>query len=117
MKMSLTTKIRLFLGLLCTALICLTMIAVSTAATKIRTVSVTPADNIHSIPAEPAQNGYLIREYNGIIGVFKNGEPVPFETYDIPVRNFPAEDILQLTGGIFAHDNEELELFLENYLS
>ena len=58
---------------------------------------------------------YIVREYNGHIGVFRNGESEPFEEINIEVSIFPEEDRKLLRSGIRARGASELTRVLEDY--
>ena len=58
---------------------------------------------------------YIVREYNGHIGVFREGETAPFEEINIEVSIFPEADQKLLRSGIRARGTAELTRVLEDY--
>lgn len=58
---------------------------------------------------------YIVKEYNGHIGVFHNGDNLPFEEIDIDVSIFPEEDQKLLHDGIQARGTAELTRVIEDY--
>lgn len=68
---------------------------------------------------EPSKKNseYLIKEYNGNIAVFENGEKAPFRTTCINVSELPEADRNLLKKGICASSREEMDAILEDYCS
>lgn len=61
---------------------------------------------------------YSLKDYNGRIALYENGNATPTEVYDIFTESLPSEDAKALKSvGIKAKNKKELELILENYLS
>lgn len=58
---------------------------------------------------------YIVKEYNGHIGVFRDGDKLPFEEIDIDVNIFPEEDQKLLHNGIQARGTAELTRVIEDY--
>lgn len=58
---------------------------------------------------------YIVREYNGHIGVFRDGEELPFEEINVDVGIFPEEDQKLLRDGIRARGTAELTRVIEDY--
>ena len=58
---------------------------------------------------------YIVKEYKGHIGVFRDGEDLPFEEINIDVNIFPQADQDLLKKGIQAHGTAELTSIIEDY--
>ncbi len=71
-------------------------------------------ENASSAPANP---GYFLQEYRGRIGVFREGETVPFQEIDVLIESLPPSDRALLAKGIFAADETALRSLLEDYSS
>ena len=70
------------------------------------------------IPATAEVNPqFVIREYQGHIGVFRNGNEYPFEVLEVEVSSFPIADQLLLANGISAESQSEVNRILEDYES
>ena len=80
------------------------------AAANSRTVTAPKKD-------ETVTYQYVIKEYNGIIAVFENGEGKPAEIYEVPVETLPAEDVKKLQEGIQVTTEEKLRQLLEDLTS
>lgn len=64
----------------------------------------------------PIMAGYTVKEYDGKIAVFKNGESAPLEIIDgIFVRDLPTYDRELLSEGIYAENEAALQKLLEDY--
>lgn len=61
--------------------------------------------------------GYVVREYDGKIGLFKNGEANPFDMVEVEVASLPKTDQLLLSSGIHANTLSELQQLVEDYES
>lgn len=61
--------------------------------------------------------GYIVKEYNGKIGVFESGSSTPFQVLDIKISRLPPEEQQRLETGITAKDHDELLSIIENYSS
>ncbi len=46
--------------------------------------------------SEAPKTFYIVKEYNGHIGVFKNTSDKPFKEYDVPVSTLPIENQMKL---------------------
>lgn len=64
-----------------------------------------------------AEYGYVLREYDGAIGVFKAGVSEPVAVIDIDTRTLPERDRAALILGVYAADDEELNRRIEDYSS
>ena len=68
--------------------------------------------NAASSSEEPA---YIIGIYKGYVAVFRYGSDIPSEITNVPVTSLTDGDILLLTKGIEAADEQELRKRLEDY--
>lgn len=60
---------------------------------------------------------YIMKLYNGKIGIFRIGEAEPFETLDTDIKDLPQGDIELLTDGIRLQSAAELQRAVEDYTS
>ena len=60
---------------------------------------------------------YLLQEYNGKIGVFRNNEKTPFQVVDLSPALLPPYDQAALEEGIPIRNESELQRVLEDYTS
>ncbi len=67
--------------------------------------------------SEPVTWQYVIREYNGNIAVFEQGNDIPFELYEVPVETLPEEDVKSLQNGIQVRTEQELRRLIEDLTS
>lgn len=58
---------------------------------------------------------YRVTVYEGIIGVFLDGEDTPVLTLDVPVDSLPNEDVTLLKAGIVLDNMGAVKSFLEDY--
>lgn len=58
---------------------------------------------------------YIVKEYDGHIGVFRAEDKLPFEEINIDVSIFPEEDQKLLHDGIEARGTAELTRVIEDY--
>lgn len=74
-------------------------------------------ENSEIITAGSAQSNlfYMVREYKGHIGLFKNNDTVPYEEIQINVDIFPEIDQKLLREGIRANSRQELNRIIEDY--
>lgn len=61
--------------------------------------------------------GYILKSYNGRIGIFRTGENTPIEELDVDLENLPEADQKLLSEGIPAKDKETLRAIMEDYES
>ncbi len=64
-----------------------------------------------------AADGYVLREYEGVIGVFKAGVSAPVSVIDVDTRTLPESDRAALARGIYAADEDELCRRIEDFSS
>lgn len=72
-------------------------------------------ENSEIASSEPRPTIYLVREYQGHIGVFENDNPVPIRELDTLVSTLPSSDRALLTKGIPAETEAQLRSLLEDY--
>ena len=65
----------------------------------------------------PVSQSYLIKEWEGNIAVFEEGNDTPFRTTTVALNELPPADRDLLTKGISAASQEELNTILEDYCS
>ncbi len=73
--------------------------------------------NSRNTVAGTAEYSYIIKEYNGKIGVYKADEKNPFQVIDVPTYLLPPYDKLELQSGILIENEEKLRQSLEDYAS
>lgn len=69
-------------------------------------------------PKSVRTDGYIVREYNGKIAVYKESDDpdgVPREITDIYVKSLPLKDRARIKNGIAAANDGELLRILEDY--
>ena len=66
---------------------------------------------------EPSQPAYILREYDGKLGVFPADSDTPQEVIDVPISLLPPYDQAELSSGVPAADDAELSKLLEDYTS
>lgn len=60
-------------------------------------------------------NGYVVREYNGKIGIFQQKSNVLQETLNVRVSDLPILDRQRLSSGIVAESDEQLCKIIEDF--
>lgn len=60
---------------------------------------------------------YTVKEYQGIIGVFHNGDRIPYQEINVEVSSLPAEDQELLKTGIQVYSKDKLNSVIEDYES
>ena len=73
--------------------------------------------NSKNTVAKATEYSYIIKEYDGKIGVYKAEEKNPFQVIDVPVYHLPPYDKSELELGILIKDEKELQQKLEDYAS
>ena len=63
----------------------------------------------------PTGNQFILREYNGIIGVFEPESDAPFLTLDVSVGTLRAADSENLRRGIVVNSETELAQIMEDF--
>lgn len=62
-------------------------------------------------------NLYIVKEYQGIIGVFYNNDTSPFRQIDVDVATLPQADQKALKTGIKVFSMDKLNQIIEDYES
>ena len=60
---------------------------------------------------------FIVREYNGKLGVFRGESPKPFRNIDFEVSLLSEYDRKQLSEGIVVESLDELDTFIEDMAS
>ena len=68
-----------------------------------------------ALPQNQTNSQYIMRDYNGRIAVFRNGESSPEEVFDIFTSSLPKEEYERLMSGISVKDDSELQKLIEAY--
>ncbi len=64
---------------------------------------------------EEEKDGFIVKEYDGLIGIFVPGENLPTELTKIETKYLPNADRMELKKGIFTENSEELAMILEDF--
>lgn len=92
--------------LIMSIIIAVVMICISTVAEPIN------YDKNHS---KPSTKGYILKEYNGCLGIFKGDYTNPIEILDVKINALPERDAEKLKKGITADTLEEIISIAEDY--
>lgn len=95
---------------------CLAVSALLTFAAPLLSEKATSAPEPVSSETE-LTDGYLLREYDGMIGIFTVGEKEPLSVIKVDLRTLPESDRAALVSGIYAADDEELNRRIEDFSS
>ena len=68
-----------------------------------------------SSKAQPELAGYIVREYEDMIGVFVDDSDNPVQVYEVDVNSLPDLDRELLAQGMYAFDDAALQRLLEDY--
>lgn len=60
---------------------------------------------------------YLVKTYNGEIGIFRVGEEKPFRILHVKTDSLPVADQKLLSSGISVQSSEQLQQVVEDYIS
>ena len=123
----------------CTALILLSAVWISSALSQSETAvssSLTPSIPVNSTANEESSQEnltnssssekpvstseemeYILKAYEGHIGIFREGESIPIEEMDVSLEDLPQADQEMLREGIPAKDKESLRSIMEDYES
>ena len=123
----------------CTALILLSAVWISSALSQSETAvssSLTPSIPVNSTANEESSQEnltnssssekpvstseemeYILKAYEGHIGIFRKGESIPIEEMDVSLEDLPQADQEMLREGIPAKDKESLRYIMEDYES
>ena len=61
--------------------------------------------------------GFLLGSYNGRLAVWKGDDPEPYRVYPCPVYLLPQKEREALQRGIRINNMDDVNNFLENFLS
>ncbi len=61
--------------------------------------------------------GFLVGSYRGRLAIWKGDDPQPYRVYPCPVYLLPKQERNALQRGIRINTMDDLEQFLENFLS
>lgn len=92
-------------------------VAISTMSSNFTSIAPSSQENSGIITGAGAKDNslYIVKEYKGHIGVFREGEETPFEEIDVDISVFPEEDQQLLRNGIQARGTAELTKVIEDY--
>lgn len=62
-----------------------------------------------------SEKGFVVREYNGKIGIFQKGSNALQETLNVRIENLPILDRQRLKDGIPAKNDEQLCKIIEDF--
>ncbi len=74
-------------------------------------------ENSEIIAMASRSNTYILREYEGHIGIFYNDESIPYQEIDVDITLLPQPDREQLKTGIKVTDPDDLRKRIEDYES
>ena len=79
--------------------------------------SASAAASLPSTVSAGKQAVYLVKTYNGKIGIFRAETDKPFRVLDVNVNSLPKADQELLRSGISVQSSEELQTIIEDYVS
>lgn len=62
-----------------------------------------------------ADAAYTLREYNGFLALFTDGNSLPDAVYSVPIDSLPEADRKSLADGINVNNTQELQRLLEDF--
>lgn len=106
--------------LACIAVLCFSLLTLPSAEPESvlsqNNSNYTPNDTLsQETRANAGGDIYTIREYNGIIGVFKNDEDKPYMTENVRVVSLPPDDKEIMEKGVTFNTYKEMIQFLQDY--
>lgn len=113
-------------GLAIAAVTLFSLLAVKLPQAADETLPIAEAVSDVELPRRPEQEPqesqepeyvYMLREYEGRIGVFQYGSEEPEQILDVPVKYLPEYDQVQMAQGIPCHSYQELTALMEDYTS
>lgn len=75
------------------------------------------AKQVEEEPKPQTEYQYLLKDHEGRLAVFFNGETVPQKIFDVYISTLPEYDRGQLKQGVPVKDYEELVKRIEDYIS
>lgn len=70
-----------------------------------------------TVPQTQSEQGFVIKDCEGRLAVFRKGESTPFITTETYTNTLPRADINKLKQGIEAENAEKMRKLLEDYCS
>lgn len=64
---------------------------------------------------ESIKEEYILKEFNGLLAIFKTGNNKPIEILDVPLNSLPERDIEKIKNGITANTFSEIITIAEDY--
>jgi len=58
---------------------------------------------------------YVVKDYNGMVAVFRTGSNLPDEVLDCPLDSLPPEEVQRLKEGIPVSNEQELQKLIEAF--
>ncbi len=77
--------------------------------------TVSSQESSSSAASAQAAACFIVKEYNGHIGVYRSGESTPFREYNTDVQILPKADRTALEHGKTVHTMAEVEKIVEDY--
>ncbi|MBR2284463.1 MAG: hypothetical protein IJ874_08630 [Ruminococcus sp.] len=104
---------RAFFALLTAAAVSGFIVICTLGQTVQRQRAAAKTEEIYRTPEELG-DVYLVREYNGRIGVFRDGGDVPYRIIDYDISLLSDMDREMIAGGVVMTSDEELRQFIED---
>lgn len=79
--------------------------------------AVVPQSSVPIQQQEEPDYQYILKEYNGRLGVFLKGQQQPEKLYDVLIRTLPLQDQQELAEGVKVRDYAQLVSLIEDYSS
>lgn len=76
-----------------------------------------PAEGQPEYSCESGKQSFVVKEYKGLVAVFKEGEQLPVKITQTKVESLPAYDAEKLSSGVTVEGEKELEKLLMDYCS
>lgn len=75
-------------------------------------------NSINVTTSQPVEEyKYLLKEFNGKLAVFENGEKAPKMIFDVSIDSLPEVDALALKNGLKIKNEQELNDRIEDFIS
>ncbi len=75
-------------------------------------------NSINVTTSQPVEEyKYLLKEFNGKLAVFENGEKSPKMIFDVSIDSLPEVDALDLKNGLKIKNEKELNDRIEDFIS
>jgi len=109
-------KVRI-VSMICALIVAASAFAVAFILPSGQAAFTTGTSGISSQASAAGYAGYIVKLYNGRIGIFSSGSSVPDSVLDINVTLLPQSEQARLTDGIQIKTHDELLSLIENYTS